>query len=530
MPGINKYQLSEAFQSVAGEVAIPGTEISSGRAVVLHLLVGADSADNLRVLRSATDLSGEHRRRVLETGIREGVPFVVTAALPGGSSLRDWLTWIAGELTIERPTTALNTSIRDPGLDKPQASKSGHVAKADREFRQLPAQPSDTQLTTNVSETTSAGALGSPPAPLVQATIPPAPTPPVSPARTPEPGEFTRFIIQSSCEGPASSFTEGDPDRPTLPGAMSDPAKTPAQTAIPAASASPISTSEAPRPGEFTRFVIQSADSPPTTNVPASPVTPNSTSAELPIRWAKNLANESTVPAVTGPVSTEPGEFTRNFQSEPKLKREVSAPAQPALERGEQGSPAAEKSSFAAVGPGEFTKAMQSPLLAEPFWSSHPQPAARQPPSEFTRMMQVRSEEPDQPPSRQDPRPVEPNAFPWKPEQSVGEYTKIFESGQAREDQFPHSPAPVMPVSSGEGSTGVLSNPAPRAAPVAVGPSEYTQMVSAAKSPPSAAGPQRKVRPTPPKASAGPLIIIMIIVGISVLVALILFAVFAMHR
>src|SRR5271169_4130948 len=135
MPAINKYQLSEAFQSGAGEVAIPGTEIASGRAVVLHLLVGADSADNLRVLRSAADLSGEHRRRVLETGIREGVPFVVTAALPGGSSLRDWLTWIAGELTIERPTTALNRSVRDPGLDKPQASQSGHVTKADREFR-----------------------------------------------------------------------------------------------------------------------------------------------------------------------------------------------------------------------------------------------------------------------------------------------------------------------------------------------------------------------------------------------------------
>src|ERR1041385_2194941 len=83
-----KYELPESFQSRDRHIAVPGTEVLTGRPVVVHLLSGGYTAENTEILRMAANLAPEHRRLVLETGDQEGVPYIVTDVLPGNSTLR----------------------------------------------------------------------------------------------------------------------------------------------------------------------------------------------------------------------------------------------------------------------------------------------------------------------------------------------------------------------------------------------------------------------------------------------------------
>jgi hypothetical protein len=153
-------------------------------------------------------------------------------------------------------------------------------------------------------------------------------------------------------------------------------------------------------------------------------------------------------------------------------------------------------------------------------------------------MMQLGGSQQSQPLPRQEPRPVQPEAFPWKPAQQAGEYTKIFESPQVRDDQFPHSSTPIMPASSG--GSGVFANPAP--APVCgpvipAGPSDYTQMVNASSAARSAAVAPVSAQPSSaspstanPAAKKPPAMLLIIVVSIFVIMALVLLVIFFLQR
>jgi hypothetical protein len=174
---------------------------------------------------------------------------------------------------------------------------------------------------------------------------------------------------------------------------------------------------------------------------------------------------------------------------------------------------------------------MQSPLAPEPYRAVKPPPAAKTAPSEFTRMMQVGSPQPSQPVTPPPARPAEPNAFPWKPAQQAGEYTRIFESVQPKEDHFPPAQAPLKPVSSGE-KTGLFANK-PKAAPkppmVPAGPGEYTRMVNASSQPKPPAAPPAAPKPTaatPASVDKSSSKLLFIGIGILVFAALILLVVF----
>jgi hypothetical protein len=414
------------------------------------------------------------------------------------------------------------------------------------------------------------------PQPPVPAAVPP-PIPLVPPAKSFEPGEFTRFLSQ----------TTGEQLRPKT----SSPADTSASVVTTSGPASP-----AREPGEFTRFfsatgasptpsmaanpippgaiaggpsgrVVDKGGTPPLTSpavTPPSVQTPSSPgptaslnsppplggrpgqgeftkffsggemsaampSSAMPAALSDRVVNKGAPPLPGTPLNPDSDELTKRFQAPPQTPSESLFDSEE-LSWGKDslGAGASKPPSYPAQGPGEFTKAMQSPLAAESFRAPRVAPA-KQPPGEFTRMFQGGGLQQDPTPPRPDPRPAEPQAFPWKPSQSAGEYTKIFESAQSREDQY--SPAPVMPIHSG--STDLFGNkPAPRAAPLAAGPSDYTQMMNAASAPkPVATVPTApkalESKPTPSKGSAKPLIIIA---GILVFLAIVLVVVILVRR
>jgi hypothetical protein len=141
-------------------------------------------------------------------------------------------------------------------------------------------------------------------------------------------------------------------------------------------------------------------------------------------------------------------------------------------------------------------------------------------------MMQAGSFQQEQPP-RHEPRPAEPEAFPWKPAQAAGEYTKIFESPQSQEDPYP--PARAMPIHSG--STDVFGvSPTPRAAPVKAGPSEYTQMLSTGNAQKPEAAASQKPAPAKPEATKMPAKTFLIAAGILIFLAIVLLLVLLVNR
>ena len=64
-------------------------ELSSGRKVVMHLMVRGYTTENNRILYRILHLPAESRQRIVEVGEYEGVPFVVTEEL--GIPLTEWL-------------------------------------------------------------------------------------------------------------------------------------------------------------------------------------------------------------------------------------------------------------------------------------------------------------------------------------------------------------------------------------------------------------------------------------------------------
>jgi len=66
-------------------------EISTARPVQVHLFANGSVQDHLALLSRIDHLPDSERRRVIDRGVSEGKPYLVTDRLAGFASLREWL-------------------------------------------------------------------------------------------------------------------------------------------------------------------------------------------------------------------------------------------------------------------------------------------------------------------------------------------------------------------------------------------------------------------------------------------------------
>jgi hypothetical protein len=97
----DKYELL-ALRGGDREIALPGKELSSGRAVLVHLLAEGYTPENRTVLATIDQLPAEYQLRVLDKGDHDGIPYVVTEVLPPNLNLREW---VAAAMAAPRPAT-----------------------------------------------------------------------------------------------------------------------------------------------------------------------------------------------------------------------------------------------------------------------------------------------------------------------------------------------------------------------------------------------------------------------------------------
>ena len=336
-----KYEFLEPLPAlvVHSDKALKSRQISSGRAVTIHLLAGGHSIENAALLQEIETLPVEYRGRVLDIGDYHGTPTVVTETLPGEVGLRKWVAGLRAA-PAEPDANALSRAHAwkiPSGVSRPEPGEFTSFMKlADPGEGQMPAAPvapgpKPDESTRMLTVSTPQPAAGTPPAP--------APAPVAEPPKADgpsEPGQFTRFLLTLK--------PEQEPATPPAPG--------PATTAAP------------PEPGEFTRFLKRS--------------TPQQTPEPGPAAPPKPL-----VP----PPAEEPGEFTRMFQAvtPPAPEPESVAPAAAEPPKVAAPPPVVEfmRLSDAATPLGESA----APPAAEPSRPAVAPPAAE--PGEFTRMFQA---------------------------------------------------------------------------------------------------------------------------------------------
>ena len=66
-------------------------EIATARPVQVHLLTNGSVPENLALVSRINRLPEAERRRVIDRGVFQGRPYVVTDRLAGFASLREWL-------------------------------------------------------------------------------------------------------------------------------------------------------------------------------------------------------------------------------------------------------------------------------------------------------------------------------------------------------------------------------------------------------------------------------------------------------
>src|SRR5579863_1753598 len=66
-------------------------EISTARPVQVHLFANGSVQDHLALLARINHLPDSERRRVIDRGVSQGKPYLVTDRLAGFASLREWL-------------------------------------------------------------------------------------------------------------------------------------------------------------------------------------------------------------------------------------------------------------------------------------------------------------------------------------------------------------------------------------------------------------------------------------------------------
>jgi hypothetical protein len=306
-----RFDLPNAIHGRDNEVAIPGTDVSSGRPVTVHLLLGGESVETIELLRNVSSLSPERRQQILEEGNYEGIPYVVTYPLPGNSSLRAWVS--APE--VQRPTQVL----RPAGYKTPEPGEFTRLFRA-RSFEPMPeadvkttpsaSTPAPSEALPKVGEFT---ALLNSFAPQKETRNAPAaePKPPVvaKPSAPPsEPGEFTRMM--RSPLAPETDVPAAKPAKSSAPGEFTRLVQGDLGLDI-QGKRDPVPLHEPPQQsGEFTRMVEEDE---PRSNDLFSSVAP--ASSPLPSnRFATGAFSSRAVPPDPAPAAG-PSEFTRIISS-----------------------------------------------------------------------------------------------------------------------------------------------------------------------------------------------------------------------
>src|SRR5436309_10797445 len=94
-----KYNLLETVTGLGGpdDITVPAWEKATGRLAFVHILAGGYNPETKALLISIGALAPEERKHVLAAGDYSGSPYVVTDALPWGSTLRNWLKTAGGK-------------------------------------------------------------------------------------------------------------------------------------------------------------------------------------------------------------------------------------------------------------------------------------------------------------------------------------------------------------------------------------------------------------------------------------------------
>ena len=66
-------------------------EITTGRALEVHLFVAGRTPENIAILAKLDRLGAAETRMIIERGELEGSPYVVAELLPGRKTLRSWV-------------------------------------------------------------------------------------------------------------------------------------------------------------------------------------------------------------------------------------------------------------------------------------------------------------------------------------------------------------------------------------------------------------------------------------------------------
>jgi hypothetical protein len=86
-------------------------EISTARPVQVHLFIGGKAGENAELLDLVPRLPESERRRVLDRGETQGLPYIVTDRLAGYVDFREWV-------IVNSNASATTSSGRTPSIDE----------------------------------------------------------------------------------------------------------------------------------------------------------------------------------------------------------------------------------------------------------------------------------------------------------------------------------------------------------------------------------------------------------------------------
>lgn len=486
---IEKYELLDVIAENETRTYL-ARERSTVRMVMIHLLLPNPNRIALleMVLRTRMMPSSPGRQQILDLGEHEGMPYVATEIIPGFRTLREWL---EGELAY---------AARGAGSVIPQQAGTWPVPVTPEQAPPPTSSPAPTVAPPQwPSAVPPPAATAAPPSP--QPSAEPPSTAPASPKR--DPGEFTQLfqVVMADLDKPVAPPVAAAEPPPVSPPAAGSPEPglspgRPPESPTPEIFSAPVTppTPAPSEPGEFTRMFQtgwQAAPPPPAVPVGAPPA------AGLP----------------PGP---EPGEFTRMFQ------QGIPTPAAPQPPVGPPPAFPQPPSAPLPAGPepGEFTRMFQSPLAPSPLPPQVPSPAAT----------------PATPPVPPEPMPwVTPGPAGLGTPPTGGEFTRIFGSPAGTPAA---APPPALAGAEPGGATQLFTSPVtPPTPPLppSGGPGEYTRMVAAEAPAAPAPTPQPAAafptaRPAPAKPATSPYLPLYLILGFVLLIGLLLILYFALRH
>jgi hypothetical protein len=503
----DRYELLALRGGDDREIALPGREISSGRDVLVHLLSAGYTPENQELLAIIDRLTAEPRRRVLDKGDHEGIPYVVTEVLPPNLKLREWL---AAAMSAAPPPTTTASPARSGVWRIPAVSEAPPKSAPAPDTPAL--EPGEfTRLFEAVKELEQVRRPPPTPDELPTASMPMPKLDPKVPAAPAEPGEFTRIMRSAAPPSPATAAaTQAPVPAEPQPGEFTRMLRStaPPLPANPTATATQALAPAVPTPGEFTSILHSAVLQPPSMSTAA---TPQPQPAEI---------------DAGAPAQPELGELTRVFAQTP------AAPVPPRTSSaGQSDSPVMSPSpapSPQTTAPGEFTRMMQSPLAAEPRSSlaTPPVPSA----SEFTRMMQADQFADARAPQVPLPAQADPARPPDRSFRPPGEFTQMVATDPLPSESIVAPAAPQAPIPQGGIATGAFSGRAPPPPPQGVSePSEFTQMFASRPPATEAKASAPKPASAAPRADKSYLPLVLILAGLLLLVVIVI-AVFALTR